>query len=177
MTIMLYIKQFDVNLFSALRRIGGEEEEMNMKEKSAGFQLRRLNNQIKRCMDTSDVKKQLDSITGTNGWIICYLADHSEEDVFQRDLEKRFGITRSTASKVLSLMERKGLIERRSVAGDARLKKIVLTQKAVDLNEMLRRDARRFERQLTEGFTEEELRTLLSYLERMQNNLKSHEKN
>lgn len=173
---MLYIKQFDVNLFSAARRTGGENQEVNMKEKTVGFQLRRLNNQIKRCMESSDVKKQLDSITGTNGWIICYLADHSEEDIFQRDLEKRFGITRSTASKVLSLMERKGLVERQSVADDARLRKIVLTQKAVDLNEMLRRDGRRFEKQLTEGFTEEELRTLLSYLDRMQQNLKSLEK-
>lgn len=143
-----------------------------MKETTVGVQLRKLDNQIKRCVGTSDVRKQVESITGTNGWIICYLGDHADQDIYQRDLEKKFGITRSTASKVLSLMEKKGLIERQSVTKDARLKKLVLTQKAVDINEMLRRDAYRFEKNLTAGFSESEKKTLLEYLERMQNNLK-----
>jgi len=109
-----------------------------MREKSVGIQLRRLNNQIRRYMDCSASKKKVDSVTGTNGWIICYLANHRDTEIFQKDLEKRFGITRSTASKVLSLMERKGLIARQSVPYDARLKKIALTQKAIDINEMAR---------------------------------------
>lgn len=142
-----------------------------MKEKPIGLQLRQLNNLITRYMDRSPVKQQVNKITGTNGWIIGYIAKHSEKDLFQKDLEHRFGITRSTASKVLTLMERKDLITRQSVPSDARLKKITLTQKALDINEMARADGELFEKTLTEGFSDEELDTLQDYLERMKRNM------
>ena len=142
-----------------------------MKEKPVGMMLRQLNNLITRYMERSPVKQQVHKITGTNGWIIGYIAKHSDQDIFQKDLEKRFGITRSTASKVLTLMAHKDLILRQSVPYDARLKKITLTQKALDLNEMLREDAEIFETKLTEGFSEEELANLQDYLERMKRNM------
>lgn len=50
-----------------------------------------------------------------NGWVIVYLAHNSDRDVFQRDLEERFNVRRSTVSNILSLMEKKGLIKRESV--------------------------------------------------------------
>lgn len=142
-----------------------------MKEKPIGLQLRQLNNLITRYMDRSPVKQQVNKITGTNGWIIGYIAKHSEKDLFQKDLEHRFGITRSTASKVLTLMEHKDLITRQSVPYDARLKKITLTQKALDIHEMARADGELFEKTLTEGFSDEELDTLQNYLERMKRNM------
>ncbi len=142
-----------------------------MKEKPIGLQLRQLNNLITRYMDRSPVKQQVNKITGTNGWIIGYIAKHSEKDLFQKDLEHRFGITRSTASKVLTLMERKGLIIRQSVPYDARLKKITLTQKALEINEMAKADGELFEKTLTEGFSDGELDTLQDYLERMKRNM------
>lgn len=136
-----------------------------------GLRLRKLNNQIMRGIACSISQKSGDAVTGTNGWIICYLAGHPTEHIFQKDLESRFGITRSTASKVLSLMERKGLIIRKSVPHDARLREIVLTPKAVELNELARESAARLEARLTSGFTEEEIAVLADDLERMQKNL------
>jgi DNA-binding MarR family transcriptional regulator len=143
-----------------------------MKKNAVGMQLRRLNNQIMRYIENSPVKKRVETITGTNGWIISYLADHADQDIYQKDLEKRFGITRSTASKAMTSMEQKGLIARESVPQDARLKKIVLTRKAVEINEMIHKDVARLEQDLTRGFTQKEIESLLGFLERMQNNLK-----
>ena len=143
-----------------------------MKKKPVGVQLRSLNNLITRYMERSPVKQQVDRITGTNGWIIGYIAEHPNEDIYQKNLEQRFGITRSTTSKVLTLMEHKGLIIRQSVPGDARLKKIVLTQRAFDVHEMVKEDAERFEKKLTQGFTEDEMSNLFDYLERMKSNMK-----
>lgn len=143
-----------------------------MKKNAIGMQLRRLNNQIMRNIENSPVKKRVDSITGTNGWIISYLADHAEQDIYQKDLEKRFGITRSTASKAMTSMEQKGLIVRQGVPQDARLKKIVLTQKAIEINEMVHKDVVQLEQNLTRGFTKAEISAMLDYLERMQDNLK-----
>lgn len=135
------------------------------------MQLRCLNNLIMRYMENSPVKKKMDQITGMNGWIIGYIASHPDENIYQKDFEKRFSITRSTASKVLTLMEKKGLVIRQSVPQDARLKKIVLTPKALEVHEMVQQDAAHFEGVLTKDFSKEEFELLLSYLERMKKNM------
>ena len=66
--------------------------------------LHSLSNLIMRYFDNSPIKKSLDLVTGTNGWIIGYLADHDDRVIYQKDLEKEFGITRSTSSKVVNRM-------------------------------------------------------------------------
>lgn len=142
--------------------------------KTIGLELRSLNNLIMRYMKNRPHRKQVESITGTNGWIIAFLADHSYLDIYQRDLEQKFGITRSTTSKVLNLMEQKGLIERQSVACDARLKKIVLTDKAWEISEWMKEDAAYVEKVLTRGFSEEELLNFRLSIERMKENIKMH---
>ncbi|MDF1496382.1 MarR family winged helix-turn-helix transcriptional regulator [Caproiciproducens sp. CPB-2] len=142
-----------------------------MEKMRIGLELRSLNNMIRRYFEFSSHKNEIETITGNNGWIIGYLADNADKDIYQKDLEDHFTITRSTASKVLSLMEQKGLVQRQAVAQDARLKKIVLTEKAWKIKGLMREDAERMERTLTSGFTEEEVETLYSYLQRMRTNI------
>lgn len=130
-----------------------------------------LSNMIRRFFDFSSHKKEVDTITGNNGWIIGYLSANAERDIFQKDIESHFTITRSTASKVLRLMEEKGLIQRKPVAHDARLKKIILTDKALGIRSLMREDTERLEHTLIQGFTKEELQTLYSYIQRMKENM------
>lgn len=142
-----------------------------MARERIGLELRSLNNMIRRYFEFSGHKKQIDKITGNNGWIIGYLADNVNENIYQKDIEEQFTVTRSTASKVLTLMEQKGLIQRQSVTQDARLKKIVLTEKAWKIREAMLKDAERMEQTLLQGFTDEEVATLYSYLRRMKKNI------
>lgn len=142
-----------------------------MAQRHIGQELRIIHNLTKRLIDNSSIKKQIDNVTGTNGWIIAYLTMHSGQDVFQRDLEREFGITRSTASKVINLMVEKGLIERQPVPHDARLKKLVLTPRSKTLSELFIKDQALIEERLTQGFSEEELDILQSYLKRLHTNL------
>jgi len=135
------------------------------------MELRSLNNLIRRYFEFSSHKREIESVTGNNGWIIGYLADNSGRDVFQKDIENHFTITRSTASKVLSLMESKGLITRQSVARDARLKKIVLTKRAWDISNTMREDSEKMESTLVQGFSDEEIEELVSYIRRMKENI------
>lgn len=109
--------------------------------------------------------------SGTNMPIILYLHDHRNEDVFQYDIERAFSITRSTASRVLALMEKKGLITRTGVQWDARVRKIELTPAAGGIVEELQRRSRQLERTLFEGFSDDEQRRFLTDLERMKANL------
>ncbi|NJP40111.1 MarR family transcriptional regulator [Oscillospiraceae bacterium HV4-5-C5C] len=136
-----------------------------------GFAFRAVNNLIRRYFEFATNKKTVDQATGNNGWIIGYLADHTGQDIYQKDIEKHFTIARSTASKVLSLMEQKGLIRRLPVAEDARLKKIILTDKALQIRDIMAQDEARMEAIMLQGFSEAETAQLLMYLGRMKENL------
>ncbi|HAX84487.1 MAG TPA: MarR family transcriptional regulator, partial [Ruminococcaceae bacterium] len=81
---------------------------------------------------------------------------------------------RSTASKVINLMEQKGLVERQSVSCDARLKKIVMTDKSKAISHLMAEDMDLVESVLTDGFSSEEKKALYNYLKRMKQNLKSY---
>lgn len=142
---------------------------------SVSMYLRKINIGIKRQMDKSDVKRQLDNVTGTHGYIVGYLKSRENEDVFQRDVEKRFSMRRSTASSILSLMEKNGLIVRKPVPYDARLKKIVLTDKAEDYIAFFVKEGDALEKKVTSGFSEEEVGLLCGMLKRISDNLKDDE--
>ncbi len=144
---------------------------MNQDKKLVSAQLRTLSRRIHRFIENSPNKRTIDSVTGTNGWIIAYLAFRRGEDVFQKDVEKEFDITRSTASKVIDLMEQKGLIRRQKVESDGRLRKLVLTDKAEQLSSLFEKDQLLLEETLTKGFTPEEKRLLNEYIRRMKDNL------
>ena len=143
-------------------------------ERALGMELRTLSNLIRRYFEQYSHKKSIDAITGPNSWIIGYIGEKTEagKEVYQRDLETRFGITRSTASKVVNLMVQKGMVKRLSVAHDARLKRLVLTEKSQEIKRLMDEDHVRFESALRKGFTDEELRQLFDYFDRMKNNLK-----
>lgn len=142
--------------------------------RSAGKAIRSLNNMIARRFDAGRPDREvLERITCANRWVIGYLVEQAQagREVYQRDLEQTFGITRSTVSKVLDLMERKGLIERQGVAHDARLKKLALLPKALELSERMRAYAESVERELLAGFSPEEVERLFGYIDRMKKNL------
>ena len=136
------------------------------------MELHSLANITMRYMDNNSHKQFVDSVTGTNGWILAFLDHNKTKDVFQRDLEEGFGITRSTVSKVVNLMVQKGLIERTSVDYDARLKKLSLTDKSMELIDYMHDDHEKMEQVLTAGFSDEEKKQISVYIERMKNNLK-----
>lgn len=167
---MLYAKLYHIQHYGGVCRRRAKRKR-DMEKLSIGLELRSLNNLIRRYFEFSSHKKEIETVTGNNGWIIGYLDQNAGRDIYQKDLEEHFTITRSTASKVLSLMEQKGLIRREAVAQDARLKKIVLTDKAKRVKGFMREDAKRMDQILVTGFTDEEIRLLHSYIERMKANI------
>lgn len=144
---------------------------MEINERMVSAELRTLSRRIHRFIENSPNKKTIDSVTGTHGWIIAYLSCKRGKDIFQKDIEREFDVTRSTASKVIDLMEQKGLVERKKVSYDARLRKLSLTPKAEQLSELFERDQTLLEETLTKGFSDEEKQKLNEYIKRMKDNL------
>ncbi len=143
-----------------------------MDQKRIGVEIRAVSNRIRRYMDSSAVKKDIDDLTGMHGYIIGFLAKHSaNQKIFQRDIEQVFSIRRSTASVILQRMERNGLIVRESVPEDARLKCIVLTQKAQALHYRVEQDIDALEAKMRRGLTNVELATFFAVADKIRKNL------
>ena len=100
-------------------------------EKYIGKDIIVLSNRIKRRMR---VAAEALGITDTQGRVLQYIWEESEKrEVFQKDIEDEFDIRRSSVTQIIQLLERDGLIVRESVQRDARLKKLVLTEKAIEI--------------------------------------------
>ena len=140
-------------------------------DRKLGKKIRCTSTKIARVVDNLDSIKKLENVSGTNGFIIVYIYK-SKEDVFQKDIEKEFGITRSTASTIISLMEKKNLIIREKVDSDARLKKLVLTDLAKDYCQDVLKDLKCFDEMLRKDISDEELDIFCSVLEKIENNLR-----
>lgn len=135
--------------------------------------IHRLDLSIGRYLCQHLAQRNLDEeMSSTNARIIRFLSANEESDVYQKDVEKEFGITRSTASRVLVLMEQKGLIIRSGVEHDARLKKLTLTEKSRHFSDMMRENGREADEQLLSGFSPEEREQLFGFLDRMSENMK-----
>lgn len=140
--------------------------------KNIGVQLRSLSNVIMRYIEQRARARSCDLLTGSNGWILDYLLQNANREVYQRELEEEFSITRSTASKVVHLMEKKGLVERRPAAHDARMRKLALTVKAGTLALEMRSVSENLSQILMRDFAPEEIDNLYEYIERMKKNLR-----
>ncbi len=88
-------------------------------------------------------------------------------DIFQKDIEEEFEIRRSSVTSVLQLMEKKGYIKRISVSEDARLKKIILTQNGIEIQNKIYERILEFEKSLEDGLNSEEKEILISLINRL----------
>ena len=140
-------------------------------EKNIGFNVRRLSNYIRRDIEKSSASGKIVLPKGVNGWAIHYFYDNRDKQIFQRDFENRFSIRRSTASNILKTMEQNGFIERVSVESDARLKRIILTDKAIKIHEEIMRDIQRRELKLRRGISDDEIDNFLDMVNRFIANL------
>ena len=142
-----------------------------MLNRKLGFELHRSSRLVKRYMDNDATKLYVDKMTGTHGWAIGFFYHNRDRDVFQKDFEQEFNIRRSTASNILSLIEKNGLITRVSVPYDARLKKIVLSQKALDIQSVVDKAFEKLEETMRQDISEEELQVFFGVIDKINNNL------
>ncbi len=139
---------------------------------TVGYKIRLIHNQIHKRMEARRCENESGlALTGMQRWTIGFLKEHEGQTIYQRDIETEFKVSRATASNILSVMERKGLIERRSVEHDARLKQLVLTERGRALMEQAERDMLQMEADLLAGMSEEEVYALKETLDKLLTNL------
>lgn len=111
-------------------------------------------------------------MSGAQGNILNYiLVDGRKRPVYQKDIEKEFGLRPSTATEALKNLEAEGLICRISEKQDGRLKRIELTSKAEEIRHLITSEIAESENLLLKGITEEERRIFIEIGKKMLKNL------
>ena len=132
-------------------------------EKDCGMWINILSHMLKKRMNANT---QSLGITGVQSHVMHYiLVKCADGPVFQRDVERAFSLSRSTATGILQL------IRRESVASDARLKSLIPTKKAADLDAQIGEFLRQTEQRLTHGLSDEQLAQFIQTAEHMYANL------
>ena len=141
-------------------------------DKVIGRDIKCVTNLLRRIHFASPLFKECQNLTGMHGYVLGYLSRECvKRDVFQKDLEAVFEMRRSTASEILKLMEKNGLIIRTSMESDARLKKIVLTDKAKEFSSNIEREFANTEAKIVEGISDEEMRAFSATLDKIKANM------
>ena len=149
-------------------------------EKMMIGEIKALNNLIKRMMVSHHLKcKAPSDITGQQMNVIMFLKHSYSEgkEVFQRDVECNLNIRSSTATGILKTLEKNGYIKRVSVPSDARLKKLVLTEKSYAMFEQIDPFIKAINAKITEGLTEEEIEQFFCITEKLKQNIDKLSKN
>lgn len=143
--------------------------------KTIGFRVRTLSLEIKRAVDVKKSAKE-GCCTNTHGWVIGYLYDNRNKNVYQKDIEKQFGVRRPTMTEILKLMEKNGFVKRVRDEKDARLKRIELTDLALKIHENHEKDIESFENRIRKGVSDEELDCFFRVMDKISANVCEAEK-
>ena len=120
----------------------------------------------------TDIEVTKYGITGVQSAMIGFIYEKSrKKDVFAKDIEKEFDLRRASSAGLIQNMEKNGLIKREMVGNDARLRKIVLTEKALELRKKLDKSIKNMEKKMQEGLTKEEVEKYSELTKKMAKNL------
>ena len=119
-----------------------------------GKKINQISNRLRR---RSRAIQETIGISGAQGNILNYiLVESQSRSVYQKDIEQEFGLRPSTATETLKSLEKNGLIKRETDPNDGRYKKIVFTEKAEQIEAVLKSEIEESETILLQGVTKEE---------------------
>ncbi|MCF0149569.1 MAG: MarR family transcriptional regulator [Clostridium sp.] len=137
--------------------------------KHVGKKINILSHKIKRRIGKVSLEY---GISGMQAKILGFIyVNSANRDIFQKTIEEEFDIRRSSVTSVLTLMEKNELIKRESVSEDARLKKIIITEKGVQVNKLVYKEIKSIEKAIADTLPEEELDIFISNLDKLIKNI------
>lgn len=136
---------------------------------SLGFTVNRLANRLRAELSAGFEASGFD-IT-PDQWLV--LGRLSEEDgISQKELGARIAKDKTNTARIVEIMERKGLVERRIDTNDERQRLLYLTAHGSHTHQQLIPIARAVLQRAQVGFSDEEVSELISTLNRIYDNLK-----
>ena len=139
-----------------------QEEQIAMRS------IKRLSNGISREMCAAFGSGMF---SGAQGRTLHFLLAHTKSDIFQKDIEEEFGLRPPTATALLKELEQRGLIRKEPVPYDARKKKIVVTEEALQYKDCVLKGLEELNQKLTAGISDEEMQVFFYVTGKMLDNL------
>lgn len=136
-------------------------------DKSVARYISKLSNKLRRKIDAFPTR---DNMSGSQGRTLHFLLAQTG-DVFQKDIEEEYSLRPPTATELLKKMERNGFIRREVMPEDARMKKILVTEKALQYKDAMIADISHLEEELTRGISPDELDAFFRVIEKMLKNI------
>lgn len=142
---------------------------VKIEEQDIGRSIHILSRLIKRRIDEAVSKY---NVTSVQCAVMEFIdKENKNKAVFAKDIESKFSMRRATVAEILSLMEKNGLIKRLKYKEDGRLKKLILTQKALKIKKDINKEIEKFEIEIKQGFSEKELQEFVKLINKMSSNL------
>lgn len=98
-----------------------------------------------------------------------------KKKVLQRELEEEFKIRKSSVTSVIQILEKKGLVRRVGVPGDARKKEVVLTEYGIAVQERVMERLKSLENMVSEVLNPEERKLWYSCIRKIETRLEEAE--
>ena len=137
-------------------------------ERIAMRSIKRLSNGISREMCAAFGSGMF---SGAQGRTLHFLLAHTKSDIFQKDIEEEFGLRPPTATALLKELEQRVLIRKEPVPYDARKKKIVVTEEALQYKDCVLKGLKELDQKLTAGISDEEMQVFFYVTGKMLDNL------
>ena len=131
-----------------------------------GFLLKQAN--LLHQMQLNQIFKEFD-LTASQTFSLVYLfgAKRAQKEVNQKDIEREMDVSNPTVTGILNRLEHKGLIERVECPSDARVRNIVVTEKALEIDKQLQIKFREAEEELIASLSEKEADELQRLLKKI----------
>jgi len=126
----------------------------------------RITNQFNRSLRT---RLKRSGINIGRWRVLAVLKDNGRMNIGQ--IVDRTIIEQPTVSRIVAQLEREGLVYRETSDEDSRFVQVMLTQAGERAFGEIYPTATKHEEQALQGFSKQEIKTLISFLERIQNNI------
>ncbi|MFW3455096.1 MarR family winged helix-turn-helix transcriptional regulator [Aerococcus viridans] len=109
---------------------------------------------------------------GPQSMALGYLIHASAQDeIYVKDLEKYMKIRKSTASELVSRLEKNGYVKTEKSQKDGRLKRLIVTEEGHEAHDRILQSLQEIDDRLVEGLSKEEVDTFVNLLNRLIQNM------
>ena len=137
-----------------------------------GGLLRELTIAVHRNIGVELSEHELGDMKGPQSMALGYLIRASAQDeIYVKDLEKYMKIRKSTASELVSRLEKNGYVKTEKSQKDDRLKRLIVTEEGHAAHDRILQLLQEIDDRLVEGLSKEEVDTFVNLLNRLIQNM------
>lgn len=132
-----------------------------------GPMMKKISEEMERGVN-EEIKKY--RLTLTQGKVILFLSEYPDQKATQKELEDFLQVSHPTTVTIVKSMEAKQMVETSFDDEDRRMKNVKLIWGNEEIYSELRQNAENMEKKLLAGFSDEERKQFLSFLNRAYKN-------